>query len=88
MGEIEEYILWSYIYYFYLIGFAFSVLGWVFLGLYNVFGIPFSIFIFAVIFLGLPLFIYRYNEKRKSRSQQEMIQMEDSILKKHRWWKK
>jgi len=80
VGEIEESIGVM------IIGLAFFVfvpvviILWIYSGLYEIVGILPSIIILVSIFIGLPVVIYRYYDKKKSKENFEMREIEDKVL--------
>jgi len=80
MGEIEEYIGIQ------IIGLAFFVIVsaviifWIYSGLLEIVGILPSIIILVSIFVSLPVVIYRYIDKKKTKEKFEMREIEDKVL--------
>ena len=82
MDDILEIRMWVRIGIFCLLVLAISVAGWISLGLHNVFGIPLSVLIFVLVFVGLPYYLNHLHEKKISMRKQEMREIEDRIFRK------
>jgi hypothetical protein len=82
MGEIEEFIGIQIIALAFFVFVPFLIVLWSYSGLLEIFGILPSIVILISIFVGLPVGIYCYFDKKKSREKIEMREIEDKILSK------
>jgi uncharacterized iron-regulated membrane protein len=79
-NEIWAIWLWIRILTFLLVALAISVAGWVLLDLHNVVGIPLSVLFFVLVFVGLPYYLNHLNERKKSRKQQEIRELDSKIF--------